>query len=193
MQQSRPYVAIYIKERIAQGKSAWTIQRDRSALRKIFKDTNLASEIKVPKRRIKNIKRSRLSVAMDKTFNPDRYCELVDFSKAFGLRRHELAAIRSNDIYWKDGKLIAFVGQGKGGKAREVTVVAGMEERVLDIIQGRYPCQPIFSYIPSRMDVHSYRSEYAQTRLVDAEELDVSRDLGHNRVDVIRGHYSGKR
>jgi hypothetical protein len=41
MQDAREYVSVYLQERIAQGKSAWTIQRDRSALRKIYHDHDL--------------------------------------------------------------------------------------------------------------------------------------------------------
>ena len=187
--EARPYVTVYLQERIDQEKSAWTIQRDRSALRKVFRDPELASEIEVPKRQLKNIKRSRYPVKMDQYFNPERHRDLVDFCNATGLRRHELAAVKPQDIYWKGEKLVTFVRQGKGGKSREVTVVEGMETLVLEIIQGLDPSQPVFKYIPSRMDVHSYRAEYATARLEVVEEIEVSRDLGHNRVDVIRGHY----
>lgn len=189
---ARQYAGIYLKERIDRRLSAWTIQRDRSALRKIFQDPELCWEIEIPRRRLKEIKRSRFVVKMDDQFDPEKHPELVDFCFATGLRRHELMAIRPADIYWQDNKLIAFVRQGKGGRPREVTVLPGMELRVLNIIEGRQPDKPIFDHVPTKMDIHSYRADYATARLVDAEEIDVSRDLGHNRIDIIRGHYIRK-
>lgn len=193
MDDAKFWVPLYIAERICMGKSAWTIQRDRSALRKIFRDPELASEVEVPKRRLKDIKRSRRAVKMDQYFNPNKYPDLIDFCTATGLRRHELIAIFPEDIRWRDGKLIAFVRQGKGGKPREVTVMAGMENRVLEIIEGRPLDKPLFPKVPTKMDVHSYRREYSFNRQEQAPEMQVSHDLGHNRIDVIRGHYSKQR
>ena len=189
MDEARFYTGFYLQERIGRGLSSWTIQRDRSALRKIFQDSELCWEIEVPKCRLVNIKRSRHPVDMDKYFDPAKHPELVDFCRATGLRRHELEVIRPKDIYWQGEKLVAFVTQGKGGKPREVTVLPGMELRVLQIVEGRQPDKPIFDYIPSKMDVHSYRAEYATARLEHAPEQEVTQDLGHNRTEVLRGHY----
>ncbi len=189
MQEASAFVVMYLQERIDRGLSAWTIQRDRSALRKVFQEPELAGEVEVPRRRIKNIKRSRHTVQMDQYFDPGQYPDLIDFCKATGLRRHELTEITPADIYWKVEKLIAFVAQGKGGKPREVTVLPGMELRVLQIIEGRQLDKPIFDCIPAKMDVHSYRAEYATARLKYAPEQEVTRDLGHNRTEVLRGHY----
>lgn len=192
MDEARFYTGFYLQERIDQGKSAWTIQRDRSALRKIFQDPELCWEIEVPRRKLANIKRSRLPVKMDEQFNPDQHPDLIDFCRATGLRRHELEVICPKDICWQGEKLVAFVAQGKGGKPREVTVLPGMKLRVLQIVEGRKLDQPIFVHIPAKMDVHSYRAEYATTRLKHAPEEVVTRDLGHNRTEVLRGHYIRK-
>lgn len=192
MEEARFYTGFYLQERIDHGLSSWTIQRDRSALRKIFQDPELCWEIAVPRRRLSNIKRSRNPVDMDKYFDPAEYPEQVDFCRATGLRRHELEAICPKDIYWKGENLIAFVSQGKGGKPREVTVLPGMELRMLQIIECRQPDKPIFEHIPAKMDVHSYRAEYATARLKHAPEKVVTRDLGHNRTEVLRGHYIRK-
>jgi integrase len=130
---------------------------------------------------------------MDQHFDESKHQDLVDFCQATGLRRHELVAVTPLDVYWQNEKLIAYVRQGKGGKAREVTVLQGTELRLLQIIEGRPPGKPIFAKIPTTMDVHSYRAQYAAARLEQAEIIEVSRDLGHNRTDVIRGHYAGRR
>lgn len=192
MPEAKDYVGHYLQERIDRGLSAWTIQRDRSALRKVYHDPELVAEVNVPRRRLKDIKRSRCQVAMDKNFSEEKHQDEVDFCKATGLRRHELVMVTPIDVYWQDDKLMVCVRQGKGGKAREATVVSGMENRVLEIIKDRNPEQPIFPQITSKMDVHSYRRKYSFVRQEQAPELEVSHDLGHNRVDVIRGHYSRK-
>lgn len=189
LEEARPYVALYLQHRIESNKSAWTIQKDRAALRKVYQDPTLANEIELPKRRLKDIKRSRRPVAMDKDFDEELNKDLVDFATATGLRRHELEAITPVDIFWRGTKLLARVTQGKGGKYREATVIKGMEDRVLEIIEGRDPAKPIFEKIPKAMDVHSYRALYANIRLCQDEEKQVTQDLGHNRTEVLRGHY----
>jgi|LSQX01.2.fsa_nt_gb integrase len=192
IEEAKFYAGFYIQERIEFGLSAWTIQRDRSALRKIFRDSDLAWEIEVPIRHLSDIKRSRLTVAMDKHFDVEEHRDIIDFCLATGLRRHELVAICPRDIWRKDGKLVALVKQGKGGKRREVTVLEDMEFRVIQIIAGRSPDEPIFRKVPQNMDVHNYRSKYAQSRLEYAPEEVVTRDMGHNRTDVMRYHYARK-
>jgi integrase len=189
LEEARPYVALYLQYRIDQGMSAWTLQKDRAALRKVYQDPYLASEIELPRRRLKDIKRSRRPVGMDKDFNKELHKELIDFETATGLRRHELAAITPSDIYWRGSTLVARVKQGKGGKYREATVIKGMEDKVLKIIQSRAIDKPIFDNIPKAMDVHSYRALYANIRLCQDEEKQVTHDLGHNRTEVLRGHY----
>lgn len=192
LEEARPYVALYLQHRIDRGLSAWTLQKDRSALRKVYEDPNLASEIELPKRRLTDIRRSRLPAKMDRQFNKELHQDLVDFETATGLRRHELEAITPADIFWRGTTLVARVKQGKGGKYREATVVKGMEDRVLAIIKGKDPEKTIFDKITKAMDVHSYRALYANIRLCQDDESKVTQDLGHNRVEVLRGHYIRK-
>lgn len=192
LEEARPYVALYLKHRIDRGLSAWTIQKDRAALRKVYQDPTLANEIELPKRRLKDIKRSRRPVAMDKDFDEELNKDLVDFATATGLRRHELEAITPADIFWRGTTLVARVQRGKGGKYREATVIKGMEDRVLDIIRDKAIDEPIFNIIPKAMDVHSYRALYANIRLCQDAEKQVTQDLGHNRTEVLRGHYMKK-
>lgn len=189
LDEARPYVALYLQHRIDGNKSAWTIQKDRAALRKVYQDPYLASEIELPRRRLTNIRRSRLPAKMDQQFNKELHKDLIDFTTATGLRRHELAAITPADIFWRGTTLVARVKQGKGGKYREATVIKGMEDRVLEIIRDKAIDEPIFDIIPKAMDVHNYRATYANIRLCQDEEKQVTQDLGHNRTEVLRGHY----
>lgn len=188
MEDAYDLVPVYIQHRINQGCSAWTVQKDRSALRKVFRDPNLASEIQLPRRRIADIKRSRRPVKMDADFNPENHPDLVDFARGTGLRRHELAAVIGQDVKDRGGKVYVIVRQGKGGKRREVIVESGHVARVKEIARQSGD-GPIFARIPKTMDVHSYRREYTQLRLQEADEKEVTQDLGHERIDVMRLHY----
>lgn len=98
---------------------------------------------------------------------------------------------------------------------RDIGVLPGMEAAVLKHA-GKDPERRIFSSVPSHMDVHGCRRAYANalykqltrplSELTQKEKyicrndkhgvvydrramLQVSRQLGHNRVYVIAGHY----
>ena len=99
-----------------------------------------------------------------------------------------------------------YVRRGKGGKARWIRVRRDMEHRVREIVaeakaQGK---ERLFPRIPGWLGVKLYRREYARVRLEEEMErlkaenpelpvrelrkrakLEVSRDLGHNRTDVM--------
>ncbi|MEN6350308.1 MAG: hypothetical protein ABFD08_13040 [Syntrophomonas sp.] len=195
LDEAKPYVALYLQDRIARGLSAWTIARDRCALRKIFMDPGLAYEVEMPIRHSKDIRRSRYPVAMDRHFSEKRHADLVDFESGTGLRRHELGMVVPEEVYYTGKRLVVYVRQGKGGKRREVTVLGSMRTRIMEIVAGKESGRPMFPHIPGAMDVHSYRAEYAAARQDQdgASKLDASKDLGHNRIDVIRYHYNYKR
>jgi site-specific recombinase XerC len=159
---ARAYVNEYLQMRLQRGHSAWTLQLVRSACAKLFLDPGLAKENKLPTRRKENITRSRGPKAMDAKFSELRNRDLVDFSRAAGLRRRELAALTAGDVYSADGRVMVFVGRGKGGRPRTVPVLSSMQERVLEIVQGRQKDEMVFKRIPGRADVHGYRREYAQ-------------------------------
>ena len=195
----------YLQARIDRGDSAWTVQTVRSALRKLYQNQNLASEIKLPIRRKNEIKRSRGEKAMDKKFSPERNRDLVDFCKATGLRRHELKAVKAGDIYRdEDGTLRVDVHQGKGGRPRSVPVLKSLESRVLEISFGKDLDSQVIEKIPVRADIHGYRREYASSYYKElsgkdynpkdkdtSAMLQVSFALGHNRLDVITRNYLG--
>lgn len=179
----------YIQYRVDRGYSPWTILKDRCALRKVYQDPNLAAEIEIPRRQLDHIKRSRYAVKMDKHFSSNNHEDLVSFAQGTGLRRHELQAVTKNDVVEKDGHVYVLVRSGKGGKSREVKVLDRFADTVREIAKKATDDGPLFSRIPRAMDVHSYRREYAQERTREADESEVTKDLGHNRVDVLRMHY----
>jgi integrase len=208
--QADQLAATYLAERILKGYSAWTLQTERSALRMFFQRRDLATEVTLPKRRRENIVRSRLPAKRDANLQPDHWQPLIKFCLTCGLRREELRDLLVRDIYDRgNGELVVHVRKGKGGKERIVTVFPGREQDVLDVVAGREPDEHVFGRLPSAMDIHSYRRRFAQElyehlsgyplppvegRLHAADfdrevALQVSRQLGHNRVEVIFSNY----
>ena len=200
----------YLQQQLAEGKSPYTLQVERAALRLFFDNRSLASAVQIPRRERARITRSRGPKQHDRHFQPANWPELVRFSQAAGLRRHELRALRCRDIFYRDGQLLVHVESGKGGLKRDVPVLAGREADVLAMSAGRDPEALVFARIPKHYDAHSYRREYAQALYLqyapgrslppaqgrlkrsgydrDAAER-VSHALGHRRVDVATRHY----
>lgn len=207
------WVSQYLRELIAQGKSPYTLQTIRSALRLIF-ERGIASSVPLPKRRRSQITRSRVPVKMDAHFQPKNWPDHILFSKATGLRRSESRDLRIRDITpLPDGTLCVHVCNGKGGKVRDVVVLAGYEQDILALIEGREPNERLFARMPKNMDVQSYRRASAQARyqqLAPGKELppattrriqstdydslaaqEVSASLGHSRQrrSTVLNHY----
>lgn len=136
---------------------------------------------------------------------------MIRFCLACGLRREELRDLYVREVYSRrsDGHLVVKVRHGKGGKARELPVFPGREEAVLSQVSGRRPDEHVFARLSGLLDIHSYRRQFAQElyehlsgrplpplagRLQSAEldhvaALEVSRRLGHNRIEIVFGHY----
>ena len=203
--------SIYLQQEIAAYKSAYTLQVERSALRLFFADRALASDVPLPRRTRANITRSRGPAAHDRHFQPANWQPLMNFERACGLRRSELARLIVGDAYHNaQGRLVVHVLNGKGGKEREAPVLPGHEQDILALTTGRKPEDRVFERIPKHLDVHALRREYAQALYLShtpgrelpppdgrlrREDYDlhaaqrVSWALGHNRIDVVLRHY----
>jgi integrase len=201
----------YLTAHVDAGKSAYTVQSERAALRLFFGNWKLAATVGVPMRTRSRITRSRGPVGHDRHFQPANWQALIRFAQACGLRRAELRDLRVRDVYTSsDGALLVHVKHGKGGKAREVPVLSGHEPDVLEVVQGRALHERVFDHIPRHMDVHSYRRDSAQRlylqhapeqalppvegRLKHSDydpsaAQQVTWALGHNRLDVVLLHY----
>ena len=114
----------YLQQQLAEGKSPYTLQVERAALRLFFNDRSLASVVAIPRREGANITRSRGPKQHDRHFQSENWPELVRFTQAAGLRRHELRALRCRDIGERDGYLVVHVESGKGGLERYAPVLA---------------------------------------------------------------------
>jgi integrase len=209
-EQADDLASLYLLERIAQGKSAWTLQTERSALRMFFQDRTLTDSVELPTRRREDIRRSRHAAARDQHLNLEHWQPLIGFCLACGLRREELRDLRVRDVYERpsDERLVVRVVRGKGGKWREVPVFPGREQAVLSQVSGRPADAHVFARIPRMLDIQSYRRQFAQelyehlagrplpprerrmqVALLDCEAaLFVSRCLGHNRLEVLASY-----
>jgi len=203
----------YLADRLTEGRSPYTVQAERSALRLFFDNRTLAATITIPARRRENITRSRGEPIRTKDFNPENWRPLIRFLQATGLRRDEVRRLQVEDIRENptSGTLVVVIkkGHGKGGRPREVPVLPGHEQDVLSHRDRRDPQEPVFPRIPSHLRPHSTRREYAQAyyRHLSGRDLpspigrlkrsdydeaavkQVSLALGHNRIDVILRHY----
>jgi hypothetical protein len=202
--EAKPLVSDYLQERVDRGLAPATLKKDRAALRKIFSDRVLASDVVIPTLSYKNIKRSRKPVAMDKHFSIEHHQDLIDFATATGMRRMELEKACPADFSIGPGGRLTVHVVGKGGRHRTARVLLSLTDRVQQINDGRDPELPVFGKVPKAMDVHSCRRLYSHSRQQEEIELDkragiqrpreeiereVSKDLGHNRSTVIRHHY----
>lgn len=212
------HVKDYIEMRREKGLSAWTLKLDAAAISKMYGVTSADMGVKTPSRKRADIVRSRSPCAHDKHFSEKKNQKVVDFCKGTGLRRHELKALRPEDVYRRDGKLWVHVEQGKGGKPRDLEVRAGYENHVWACAHEAKGKSTVFEekQIKNRMDEHGYRAEYAKgiyeqyarpmTELKKNEKyicrndkkgqiydkaamLIASRYLGHNRINVIASNY----
>ena len=116
-------VPLYLRGQLEAGKSPYTVQMLRSALRMFHQDHSLGGEVAIPRRRREDIRRSRGETASDRRINPDRYHDLIAFLQATGLRRREAQALRVKQIVDLGAQDLAVeVINRKGGKARTVVV-----------------------------------------------------------------------
>jgi len=198
--EAKEHVAEYLQNGIDRELSAWTLHKQAAALRKLYEDPDLAREVELPPRQLDSIKRSRNVVEMDKEIDLGKYRDMVDFCRATGLRRHELKAMKVGQVDLEAGMLRDVIG--KGGRIRDVTIREELIENVRDCVINKEASDRIFDRVPVRMDVHSYRREYAQGRYEGVAGrpyekgnanrealLEVSQDLGHGRINVVVDHY----
>lgn len=213
LEAARTYADEWLKSR--EGLSSWTLKLDRSALAKLYQEP-AQNFIQVSSRSRDQIQRSRnADTSGDYHFSEIRNADQVDFAKNTGLRRSEMERAKPSDIYQNKKSGNYYIRTiGKGGRKRNALILE--PSRILEIVHGKDPDQPIFKRVHSNMDVHGYRAHYASslyralTRNIDEiPEKEryrcrgdkkgivydrkamaiVSASLGHNRIDVIASNY----
>jgi len=193
-------------------KSDWSRRREAAALAKLFGCTSTDFGVQFGPRSRSEIHRSRVPRKHDQV-SEYKNRDIIDFLRATGMRRKEIKMVRPCDIYMSDtGHMMVHVESGKGGRKREIYVLPQYYERVWEIRSQKPLNEPIFEKIENRIDVHSYRREYAQAlyrycveNMIDSnstiyksrdgrefsrEALTiVSNALGHNRLEICVKHY----
>ena len=196
----------YIQEYVNRFNSAWTQATIKSALTKIYGQL----DITVKTRKREDVGRGRFERERDKHFSEEKNKDLIAFLKATGLRRREAESITRDNLKYIDGKPFLWV-IGKGGKYREILITeAFVEEKLRRTPKG----EKVFGKISSAIDIHNFRSIYAtnlynslKREIIPKEDrcicrkdkaglvldkaamLEVSRRLGHNRIDIIAYSY----
>lgn len=211
--EAKEHIPDYLSMLEADNKSAWTISTSMNALAKGYGISTTDIPYQAPKRRRRDITRSRLDVANDKHFSEKNNKEIVTFQKCFGLRKDkELSVVRGSDfLVTADGKIKCHI-KGKGGKWRWVEFYGNNKEKeiILDLLNKRDKGL-LFPNIPSAFDAHYYRGIYAKRVYLAHENknnLDyhcrgdmrgisfdrnalkiASKMLGHNRACVVVDNY----
>jgi hypothetical protein len=85
----------FLQAQLDEGKSSYTLQTIRAALRMVFSDRTLMQDIPLPRRTRATITRSRGPKTHDRYVNPDHWPTLIHFLQATGLRRDEVKMLRA--------------------------------------------------------------------------------------------------
>lgn len=211
LKQCREHVNEWLQERIDSGLSAYTLKLEAAALGKLYQEPS-KNFTPTPSRERGSITRSRGYALRDAGFSLEKNAEIIAFCRATGLRRAELEALKGSQLLEKpDGYYIAV--KGKGGRYRESPVIGPHAEEIAERMRAAGNGK-VWEHVPSHMDVHGYRSEYATaiyaayardpippedryhcrgdrkgTVMDKKAMLQASQALGHNRIDVVAGHY----
>ena len=199
--------------------SAWTIRTYFAGVGKVLGIS--ARDYNLPKRRRRDITRSRGHAVRDDHFSKKNNADLIEFCRCTGLRNaSELQKINGNClVYDQNGNPCIYV-IGKGKKARTSPIIGTEEEieRVVNRIKNAAE-KPVWPHVPSCADIHDMRAEYAQKLYNDLARdaaeipqkeryccrgdqkgkwydrkavLEVSKALGHSRANVVVEHYLGR-
>lgn len=211
LKQCRVHADEWVQSRIDAGLSPYTLKLEVAALSKIYQEP--AEHFpETPSRKRGDIKRSRGYAQRDSGFSLEHHAEIIAFCRSTGLRRGELTALTGSQLIEReDGYYIGV--KGKGGRYREAPIIGANAAAVVARMQAAGDDR-VWESVPSHMDVHEYRSEYA-TAIYMAYKRDVipkadryicrkdrkgevldkvamlaaSEALGHSRISVVAGHY----
>lgn len=214
IEEAKQFIQEYLNMRVEQGLSAWTVHLDCSAIVKMYGESTIDLGLYVPERKRADIKRSRYECEHDRHVSEEKHRDIIDFCKGTGLRRHELIALKPENIHCMEGKIYVEVMKGKGGKHRLVEVLDEYAKHVEKYSQVK--SDRVFEKVPQNIDVHSYRAWFAchwyeklerPLETLSKEQkyycrgdkvgivcdklamIQVSKMLGHNRINIIASNY----
>ena len=174
LEECRIFVERWLQHNIDRELSSYTIKLQLAALCKLYSCTAKDFDIQTPSRLRSKIVRSRKEAERDKMFSTEANKNIITFARCTGLRRAELAQIRSSDLLMVGGKPYLLVTRGtKGGRHRLSPIVGSKKEVDLVISLCKNANGKIFKRVPSKMDVHSFRACYAK-RVYNENKRDFS-------------------
>lgn len=214
LEQIKPYAVIWMQKRIDEGNSPSTLKMELSALAKMFQCSATAFDVKLPERKRDCITRSRGYAKRDTGFSLEKNKEIINFCRATGLRRNELTTLKGDQLVNVNGLYYLRI-EGKGGRVRTSPIIGEHTEEVISKCKSAGH-DLVWNHVPSHMDVHSYRSDYATAIYLSYERdlstltkkekyycrgdrkgtvfdrtamLYASEALGHSRTSVVGAHY----
>ena len=199
------------------GDSPYTLKTRGAAMAKVLQCSSTDFGFSFPVRKSENIKRSRNKVKMDERLDEKKQADVITVAKGTGMRRVELQRLRPELLEIQDGKAYVSAINGKNGLIRKIPVLEKYQDAVIDVFQ-RCETKKVFpEKIPTYIDVHGYRGEYAKAMYdqILAEKVEkgedvtpdyhtrgavkisvnratvaeVSKALGHTRINVSVTHY----
>lgn len=198
---AKDYVGEYLRERIAD-KSAWTVAQDAAGIAKMYGCRSTDFGVDLPKRHRADVVKYRNPEGDIGHWQPANHSDLVELCKVTGLRRHELQALRSDQIREENGKVLIEV-KGKGGKVRTVEALSDFPIRLAERRQAEMSHLPtsaltpadrdrgplLIEHIPKRAQIHAYRREYGLALYQrEARPLD---ELSQSEKYICRGELAG--
>lgn len=210
-------VGQYLQHLVFNGKSAFTIYTAASALAKVFDCGINDFGFEIPRRERVSIKRSRYAAVRDQFVSEIENERLIRFCRSTGLRRREVEAVCGDALRVRNGKAFIYVINGKGGKKRYAEICCMPEDLSKIKKEMRMAgSSKLFCHVNSMLDVHALRAQYAvslyrkyaepveklerKDKYVCRKEkagtvydrralLIVSKNLGHNRLNVVADNY----
>ncbi|GFI45601.1 hypothetical protein IMSAGC019_00913 [Lachnospiraceae bacterium] len=164
----KPYAQEYLQSRLDKGCSVWTVKMEKSALGMLY---NEPIKFDMPKRDINNITRSRHD--RNSHFSRDgKYHDVYVIALATGGRRADIAGLKPDDFKMQDGKLYVDFERSKGGRSRFTYVREEYTEEVFKIVQKAKESgqDKVLEEVPSNMDIHALRKEYAYSLYQDIQK-----------------------
>ena len=157
LEEVRPFVSDWIREREQKGLSAYTLKLEVSALSKLYGEP---LNIQTKGTRRADITRSRGAAERDKHFSETANGELINFCRCVGCRRSELAKMKAEDFrILEDGRPGIWI-RGKGGRERIAPIIGTPDEvtRALAFLNGLNGKNRVHS----GADIHRFRADYAK-------------------------------
>ena len=156
-------VGKWLEYRQGCGDSPSTLKTRAAAMAKVLRCSSTDFGFKCPIRKSEDIKRSRNPVKMDDRLNEEIHADIITIAKGTGMRRVELQRLKPEQLEIRGGQAYITGVHGKNGLIRTVPVLKEYNDSVITIIKKCETEKMFPKKIPTYIDVHGYRGEYAKS------------------------------